>query len=65
MTETSLDRSAVKRSLQTFAVYLKIETPWAGGEREAYQFMGHEVWTNEIVRARCLQTSKVTVDLKS
>ena len=33
MTETLVDRSAVKRSLQTFAVYLKVETPWTGGER--------------------------------
>jgi hypothetical protein len=71
MTETSVDISAVKMSLQTFAVYLKVETPGPEakekrkrGVREAYQLMGHKVWTQEIVRTRCLQTGKVTMDLK-
>jgi hypothetical protein len=54
--ETSVDISAVKISLQTFAVYLKVERPWTGGEREAYQLMGHKVWTQEIVRTRYLHT---------
>jgi hypothetical protein len=58
------DRSGVKRSLQTFAVYLKGETPWTGDEREVYQFMEHKVWTHEIVRTHCLQTGTVTVVLK-
>ena len=40
MAETSVDRSAVKRSLQTFAVYLKVETPWTGGEREVLPIHG-------------------------
>jgi hypothetical protein len=35
---------------------LKVERPWTGGEREAYQLMGHKVWTQEIVRTRYLHT---------
>jgi hypothetical protein len=43
---------------------LKSRDAWTGGEREAYQLMGHKVWTQEIVRTRYLQTSIVTMDLK-